>query len=76
MIKTCDAAYWQFMEALKPEAAPCGRTFDDYDHSTVCPHNRLPTDAERRAALKAIADDPSTSSDLRDLINSLEPVDD
>lgn len=42
MIVTCNEAYWEFMESLKPKDAPCGLTYEDVDHSTVCPHRELP----------------------------------
>lgn len=29
----------------------CGQTFDDFDHSTICPHDRIPTREEREAAV-------------------------
>ncbi len=42
MIVTCNAEYWKYMESMKPEGAPCGKTYDDVDHSTICPHPELP----------------------------------
>ncbi len=49
MIVTCNDEYWKYMESMKPESAPCGKTYDDVDHSTICPHKPLPgplSDAE------------------------------
>lgn len=31
----------------------CGQSFDDVDHSTICPHERIPTREEREAAIAA-----------------------
>lgn len=30
----------------------CGMTFDDVEHSTICPHPRLPTHEEKAAWLE------------------------
>jgi hypothetical protein len=45
MRQTCNKAYWAGMETVlerngDPEnpGQPCGKTFDDFDHSTICPH--------------------------------------
>lgn len=38
MIQTCNEEYWKDMEWLKQPEAPCGKTFDDLDHLTYCPH--------------------------------------
>lgn len=49
MIQTCNAVYWQHMGSLlarngDPEnpGQPCGKTFDDFEQSTLCPHEPLP----------------------------------
>lgn len=42
MIQTCNEEYWEYMPNFKPADAPCGRTYDDVDCSTICPHNELP----------------------------------
>ena len=49
MIQTCNAAYWEHMESVlarngDPEnpGQPCGKIFNDVDHSTICPHDPLP----------------------------------
>lgn len=41
MIQTCNEEFWRHAYR-KPGAAPCGRTFDDAERSTVCPHEKLP----------------------------------
>jgi hypothetical protein len=48
MIQTCNYEYWKHMEKVlerngDPEnpGKPCGRKFDDTDHSTICPHQPL-----------------------------------
>jgi hypothetical protein len=42
MLQTCNEDYWRYMAKLKPADAPCGRSFDDASHSTLCPHAELP----------------------------------
>lgn len=49
MMQTCNGAYWEHMEQVlarhgDPEnpGQPCGKTFDDVDHSTICPHEKFP----------------------------------
>lgn len=43
MKRTCNAADWEYWPAAStPKEAPCGRTYDDVDHSTLCPHEPLP----------------------------------
>lgn len=49
MIQTCNAAYWEHMQPVlarngDPEnlGQPCGKTFDDFEQSTLCPHDPLP----------------------------------
>jgi hypothetical protein len=43
MQRICNAADWEFWpEASTPAEAPCGRMYDDVDHSTLCPHEPLP----------------------------------
>jgi hypothetical protein len=44
MIQVCNDEYWKGLENIRdrnPEA-PCGRTFDDFDQSTQCPHEHFP----------------------------------
>ncbi len=41
MFVTWDEKYWEFMPQLKPEGAPCGKTYDDAQRLTYCPHNPL-----------------------------------
>lgn len=43
MKRMCDSADWEHVpEHLRPLGAPCGATYDDVDHSTICPHVKLP----------------------------------
>jgi len=42
VIVTCNVEYWQFMQKLMPEGAPCGKTYDDEENFTICPHESLP----------------------------------
>lgn len=30
------------MQLMKPKEAPCGKTYDDAECSTICPHEPLP----------------------------------
>lgn len=32
----------------------CGKTFDDVDHLTICPHARIPTREERAEAIREL----------------------
>lgn len=51
MMRTCDA---DDVSVTVFGGEPCGRTYDDVDHLTYCPHDPLPpklTDAERNAQL-------------------------
>ena len=46
MIVTCNEERWenvgQIMRgALGEDAKPCGKTYDDVDRSTICPHKPL-----------------------------------
>lgn len=46
MMVTCNKERWEgvgniLRSALGAEAEPCGRTFDDHDRSTICPHEPL-----------------------------------
>jgi hypothetical protein len=41
MRQTCNDEYWRYMQKLKPADAPCGQSFDDATHSTLCPHEEL-----------------------------------
>jgi len=47
--QVCNEDYWKGMEQVlarngDPEnpGEPCGRIFDDFDHSTICPHEYFP----------------------------------
>lgn len=43
MIVTCDAERWEYVGSLiKDHDEPCGKTFDDAECSTICPHDPLP----------------------------------
>lgn len=42
MIQTCSEEYWANMPKLRPKNGPCGKTFDDRDHYTFCPHDYFP----------------------------------
>jgi hypothetical protein len=50
MMQTCNDEHWQYMKKLKPAEAPCGKTFDDVDHSTICPHSYILSREERDQA--------------------------
>lgn len=52
MQQTCNDAYWEGMEKLRPKEAPCGRTFDDVDHWTFCPHDEIPNPETRAKMFK------------------------
>jgi hypothetical protein len=52
MIVTCNDKYWEFMQASKPEGAPCGRTYNDVDHSTICPHEKFLSEAETQQRIE------------------------
>lgn len=41
MIVTCNEKYWEHMQSSMPEDAPCGRSYDDAERSTRCPHPLL-----------------------------------
>lgn len=46
MIVKCDEERWSYVGkimrgALGEDAQPCGRTYDDLDHSTICPHDPI-----------------------------------
>lgn len=59
MIVTCDETYWKFMPLSKPDDAPCGRTYDDAECSTICPHEKLPkpmTPEEQKEFFKRLDD--------------------
>jgi hypothetical protein len=51
MRQVCNDEYWAGMPEMKPDDAPCGRTFDDFDQRTFCPHPEFtgPTLGEIRA---------------------------
>lgn len=51
MMRTCSADDPHIGDGSKR----CGLTFDDVEHSTICPHPRLPTFAEKQAALDVLA---------------------
>lgn len=48
MIVTCDSERWSYVGLIvqgalgDDTALPCGRTFEDVTHSTICPHEPLP----------------------------------
>ena len=44
MIVTCNEEYWKYMEEMRDRTpgAPCGKTFDDAERRTICPHEELP----------------------------------
>lgn len=46
MRRTCNAEDWEFSGANRSAflegKTPCGLTYDDVDHSTICPHEYLP----------------------------------
>lgn len=46
MIVQCNSERWSYVGkimrgALGADAKPCGRTYDDLTHSTICPHRPL-----------------------------------
>jgi hypothetical protein len=41
MRKICNEEYWVGLESMKPEEAPCGKSFDDEYQLTICPHERF-----------------------------------
>lgn len=61
MIVTCDAERWSYVGFILKNSGiegPCGRTYDDAECSTICPHDSLP---------------PKLSEDqLREIFDSLE----
>jgi hypothetical protein len=42
MRRTCNAEDIKYHQSMMPPEAPCGRTYDDLTHLTVCPHDPLP----------------------------------
>lgn len=50
MIRTCTADDPFIGDGPKR----CGKTFDDVDHLTICPHERIPTREEKAAALEEL----------------------
>lgn len=46
MMRTCDAEDWELSGKTHVKSLagkePCGLTYDDVDHSTICPHEELP----------------------------------
>ena len=42
MLRTCTDEDIKWVRSMMPPEAPCGRTYDDVTHSTICPHEPLP----------------------------------
>lgn len=39
---TCNEDYYKYMPTFRPEAGPCGKTYDDAERYTICPHKEIP----------------------------------